>query len=194
MEANESKLIVMSEAMIKTLMAENAKTAAKVAIEMYEGKRKEQSDTWHRRKAKNTKILLQNYRSFKAMAENAVYNASQLDSDDLTDADILDLMMGTDRVENEINSIKRSAVRTALIVKHIDTALTLCEAVCSAGRQEEYRNHMMMVDFYISPQKVRVEELAEREGIETPTAYGAIDSAAKKLSGFIFGVDGARFA
>lgn len=193
MQDGTGKVYVVSEDMLEQLLSSAAKIGAEAGLRHYEAQKEERARTWNSRKQKNTKLLLKNYRDFKAAARNAVYSASQLDDADLTDADILDLMIGHDRMEQEVESIKRSAARTALIVKHIDSCLDVCEKLCASGKPEEYRNFKMMKAFYTSSERPRIEELADQEGIEASTAYGAIDAATKKLGNLIFGIDGTRF-
>lgn len=167
-----------------------AEIAAQVALKTYrdeaEKAKKEQAD----RRLRNTKLLLRNYRMFKAHAENAVYTAQAACDEDAYD--IIDLM--SDRfIDNDVfvESIKRSVERTVTIVNHIDTMLKLYEAYCnSSGNPEDIRRWNVINGMYISDQPKTVKQLANDFVCAERTIYRDIDDACEKIAALIFGIDG----
>ena len=128
---------------------------------------------------------------FKAHAENAVYNASEVDEDAY---DIIDLM--SDRYSDSdalVESIQRSAARTATIVRHIDTMLKLYEAYCnSTGNPEEIRRWNVICGLYINEPPMTIKQLANAFVCTERTIYRDIDDACEKIAALIFGIDGVR--
>ena len=169
-----------------------AEIAAQVALKTYreeaERIKKEQAD----RRLRNTKLLLRNYRMFKAHAENAVYTAQEACDDDAYD--IIDLM--SDRFSDNdvfVESIKRSVERTVTIVNHIDTMLKLYEVYCNrSGSQEEIRRWHVINGMYISEQPKTVKQIANDFVCAERTIYRDIDDACEKIAALIFGIDGIR--
>lgn len=169
-----------------------SEVAAQVALKAYreetERMKKEQSD----RRLRNTKLLLRNYRMFKAHAENAVYAAQEACDDDAYD--IIDLM--SDRFSDNdvfVESIKRSAERTVTIVNHIDTMLRLYGVYCNtSGSQEEIRRWHVINGLYISGQPKTVRQLANDYSCTERTIYRDIDEACEKIAALIFGIDGIK--
>lgn len=94
-----------------------AEAGARAAIEELE-QRERRQEQWRRdRRLRNTRLLLENYRTFKIHCESAVFQA-ELSADDEAEAlSILDAMM--DRPSKQtlyIESIKKSAQRTRIII------------------------------------------------------------------------------
>jgi len=167
-----------------------AETAAKTAIEVWEKennrRRQESSD----RRLHNTKLLLRNYRAFKIQAESAIYDARALDE---SAYEILELMMEGKNEDMVIDSIRKSAIRTAIIIEHIDRMIEFYSVLCERSKKEnDVRNCRLIYDFYINPTPYSAKELAERENIAERTVYANIDSAIETLTVLLFGVDAAK--
>lgn len=168
-----------------------AEIGAKTALSTLEDKikisQKERSD----RRLRNTKLLLRNYRMFKAHAENAVFDASQIDENAY---DIIDLM--SDRWQDSeifVSSIKQSVARTVTIVSHIDTMLQLYEVFCEkSGNPEEIRRSSVIRALYIDENPLTVKELADKYFVTSRTIYNDIDIACERIAALIFGIDGIK--
>lgn len=167
-----------------------AEAGAKTAMETLEKERKKEALEMSDRRLRNTKLLLRNYRVFKAHAVNAVYEAES-EEDPLQI--IQELMMPGKSPNLFVESIKRSVARTVTIVRHIETMLHLYQVYCfQYGSEEDERRWRVIEGLYVGNQKISVAELAEREGVVERTIYKDIDVASERLSALIFGIDGIK--
>lgn len=167
-----------------------AEAGAAAGIKAYEDKKKEARTQFVDTRLRNTKLLLRNYRMFKAHCESAVYNVEQLDE---TPYDILDLISNGAGGEHFVESIKASVARTATIVHHVETMLQLYEAYCyKSGRAEEERRCRIIQALYVDDDQMTVQEIAQAESIDTRTVYKDIDSAVEKIAALVFGIDGIK--
>lgn len=143
------------------------------------------------RRLYNTKLLLKNYRMFKVSAENAVYDAANINEDVL---DILDLM--TDRWQDGrealVESIRESAARTAAIVAHVDTMLGIYESFCAKKGPNGLRRWNVIQGLYIAEQPLTMHELANSYYVDERSIYRYVDTAVAHLAALIFGIDGVR--
>ena len=106
--------------------------------------------------------------------------------------DILESMMTMYDNEVIIESIKRSATRTAVIVSHIETMFGLYEAYCdkSQNRDIDMRRYEVIWDMYMAADTLSVKEIAEKQHISKDTVYSDLRIAIERLTALIFGVDG----
>lgn len=165
-----------------------AKAGAEAAMEKEAEKKKEIEKKKQSKRLRNTKLLLEHYREFKAYSANAVY-----DSETSPHAiDILEALWIRDdnRREIVIESIKRSAVRTMVIVSHIDTMLEVYNSLVEkSGDVLEKRRSRIITARYISDEQRTIDEIAQAENIEPRTVYLDIEAAINKLSTLFFGID-----
>lgn len=168
-----------------------AETGAKTALATFAAEIQRSQSERADRRLRNTKLLLRNFRMFKAHAENAVFDASQIDENAY---DIIDLM--SDRwADSEVfvASIKESVARTVTIVTHIETMLRLYEAFCEkSGNPEESRRNRVIHGIYIDDPPQTVKELADANFVTTRTIYNDIDIACERIAALIFGIDGIK--
>lgn len=164
---------------------------AKVALEMLEKEKKKASRERRNRRLRNTKLLMRNYRMLVAHMESAIYNAQQIEENESA-IDILDLMESTLYDEDlYVESIKRSAERTYIIMSHVNEMLRLYEIYCARSmRQEDQRRYSVLYALYIADPTTTAKEIADKENIDLRTVYKDIDAAVEKLSALIFGIDG----
>lgn len=173
--------------MVEAISIIAGKAGAKAAAEIIAKERKKERESRYDRRLRNTKLLLQNYRMFKEHCSRAVFDASQLEENAI---DILDLMWGRDG-SNFVDSIKRSAQRTGIIIRHIDEMLDAYAGLCHlSGREEEMRRMRAVFALYIDNPGLTIEEISEHENTNIRTIYRDIDLAIEKLTGLIFGLDG----
>lgn len=167
-----------------------AQAGAKAAMETLEKERAKERKSRYDRRLRNTKLLLRNYRMFKEHCEAAVFDASQIDENAI---DILDLMWDRDGGEMVVESIKKSAQRTAIIMRHIDAMVDLYAAYCyRSGKPEDARRFRVISALYIEGTPWTVSQVAAREQIDDRTVYKDVDAAVEKLSALIFGIDGLK--
>jgi len=138
----------------------------------------------------STKLLLRNYRSLCDHCESAIYDASQVD-DDMSIAEILELMTGNRSSGFRIESIRTSAVRTRIIIDHINTMLELYKTYCDASHKEEdARRYRVIYWLYLSDIPKSPGDLAEEEHVDKRTIFRDIEGAVERLTALLFGIDG----
>lgn len=168
-----------------------AEVAAKTALKTFDAEMTRTKNERADRRLRNTKLLLRNYRMFKAHAENAVYDAQEIDEDAY---DIIDLM--SDRWQDSevfVESIKQSVARTVTIVAHVEAMLHLYEAYCvNCGNPEELRRWEVIKGLYIDEPAVTVRQLANDHFVTERTIYRDVDIACERIAALIFGIDGIK--
>ncbi len=174
------------------LSEEQMKEIVALVIETYRKEQETQRKKAFDRRLHNTRLLLINYRGLLANSERSVYEALQCDEDVY---DILSLMTGK-ASENEVyvESIKRSAAKTALIIEHIKRAVADYGEFCKrTGKEEELRRWRTIKRLYIDDEAWTAEQIAENEHIDVSTVYKDVKAAQKRLAPRIFGIDGVFF-
>ena len=127
-----------------------AEAGARAALERVEIERQQSRGEMVDRRLRNTKLLLRNYRLFKAHVDNAVYEAFP---DESPQAILEDLMMPGRDNTLFVESIKESAARTATIVKHMETMMQIYHAYCvTTGEEEDLRRWRVVNGLYIVPE------------------------------------------
>ena len=177
--------------MDKEMIRIAAEAGARAAMEKLEKERKQDMEERGDRRLHNTRLLLKNYRLFKEHADNAVYQVEQLDE---SVYEILELMekRGTSDFSA---SIKNSAARTAVLVRHIDVMLGLYKAYCEkTGKQDDARRWRVVQSLYIDDNPATVQELADREFVVEKTIRRDIDAICEHLAALLFGIDGIKRA
>lgn len=108
--------------------------------------------------------------------------------------DILESMMSLYDSEVIIESIKRSATRTAVIVSHIETMFGLYAAYCdkSPNRDIEMRRYEVVWDMYMAEVTLSAKKIAEKQHMSKDNVYADLRVATERLTALIFGVDGLK--
>lgn len=181
--------VFLTVGQLKDIYEKAATIGAKEALKTFEQERKREQGRRASRRLKNTKLLLRNYHMLKEHAENSVFGRTQMEESAL---DILESMMSMYDNEVIIESIKRSATRTAIIVAHIDTMFGLYAAYCdkSSNRQIDRRRYEVVWDMYMADRTLTVKEIAEKQHLSRDTIYDDLKVAIERLTSLIFGVDG----
>ena len=173
----------------KELIRIAAEAGAKAAMERMDKERRKDSEERMDRRLHNTRLLLKNYRLFKKHTDNAVYQVEQLDE---SIYEILELMERRGSYDFSA-SIKNSAARTAVLVRHIDVMLNLYKTYCEdSGKQEDLRRWRVAKALYVDDQPATVQELADREFVAEKTIRRDVDSICETLSALLFGIDGIK--
>ena len=169
--------------------AELIKMATQIGIEAgikeFENQKKIHKQKRSQRRLRNTRLLLENYRSFKLFCNNAVYNADQKVSENAFD--ILDSL---DDIENEnifIESISKSVARTVVMVNHIITMMDIFEEVCK--KKKKYKYYNVLYHMYISDENLCNEKIAEKVGPSERQIYNISNAGIDALSPIMFGID-----
>lgn len=170
-----------------------AEVAAEKAISTYQQEHREAEKGRQKRVLNSAKTLMQNYRRFKAMSYNAVYDCERVTDDELKE--VLEFMNGNFRSkEFEILSIKEKSVRTKMILDHVDTMLEVYKKQCKlSGDSEESRRYRVIEGLYLNTVPKTVAELAEDENVTERTIFRDRDIAFRRLAVLFFGIDGLKF-
>lgn len=187
----EKTLVVLTHEQLKNIYEKAAAIGADEALKTFEQKRKRENAGRANRRLRNTKLLLRNYHMLKEHAENSVFGRTQMEESAL---DILESMMSMYDNEVIIDSIKRSATRTAVIVSHIETMFGLYAAYCdkAVNRGIEMRRYEVLWDLYMAEDALSVKEVAKKQHVSMDTVYTDRKMAIEKLTALIFGVDGLK--
>lgn len=188
---DERVLVTLTPAQLKDIYEKAAAIGAKEALKTFEQERKKEYGKRADKRLRNTKLLLRNYHMLKEHAENSVFGRAQMEESAL---DILESMMSLYDSEVIIESIKRSATRTAVIVSHIETMFGLYAAYCdkSPNRDIEIRRYEVVWDMYMAEVTLSVKEIAEKQHMSKDNVYADLRVATERLTALIFGVDGLK--
>lgn len=141
----------------------------------------------HDKKLHKTKLLLEHYRELWVHSESAIFEASQCEEDVY---DVLSLLTQGSGEKLYIESIKRNAVRTRLMLEHVKKALDDYEIFCKRSKKdEEMRRFRTIMRLYIEEEPWEYQEIAEEEMVDVSTVYKDVKAAVKRLAPRIFGVD-----
>lgn len=184
-------LVTLTQSQLKDIYEKAAAIGAREAVKAFEQERKKELGKKADIRLRNTKLLLRNYHMLKEHAENSVFGRTQMEE---SAADILESMMSIYDNEVIIESIKRSATRTAVIVSHIETMFGLYAAYCekASNRDIEMRRYEVVWDMYMAEYTLSAKEISEKQNISSRNVYEDIKVATERLSALIFGVDGLK--
>lgn len=173
----------------KELIRIAAEIGAKTAIDRWEKEKEKEKSEQKDRRLHNTLLLLKNYRLFRDHAKNAVFQAEQMDES------IYDILESMERKTSNlfVDSIKSSAMRTAMLVRHIEVMLGLYRVYCENSRKpEDLRRWRVIEGLYVADKELSVLDLADRENVAKRTVERDVTEACEHLAALIFGIDGIR--
>jgi predicted DNA binding protein len=151
----------------------------------------------------NVKLLLRKYRDISLHADEALYDANDSsitftpDGEEYyTLADILDPLNSGKRIDFKIASTMRSAIRSGMLVEHMNRMIEAYRVMCEkSGNPEDLRRYRVLYNMYFDPDREpTAEEIADEEHIGKSSVYNDINKAVEALSVLIFGVDGIPFS
>ncbi len=175
---------------------QGVEAGVKAGAEYIEGQRRQAKKDRYDRRLHNTRLLLKNYRRFRAHVNEGVSSEKKPSGKRPTESAISildDLDEFSYRDGLYIESIKRSQERTAIILRHIDKMMEYYWIDCDLnGTEEATRRYKVVMASYINDPKPTPQEIAETFGIERRTIYRDINIAMKHLTALIFGIDGLR--
>jgi hypothetical protein len=167
------------------LIEKVAAIAAEKALEFLNKEKQNQQNQKRDRRLRNTKLLLRNYRKFKAHCQDSIEGLEELkDKDSLEYLDTDDLV---------IESIIRNKERTLVMLAYIDRMIQVYQILSEkSDKPEDLRQYKVLYDLYISEDEKTIEEIAKGNFMNKRTVYKDINKACEALSSLIFGVDGLR--
>ena len=187
----EVSLIYLTSIQLRDIYEKAAAIGAREALKEFKKEREKEFGKRADRRLRNTKLLLRNYHMLKEHAENSVFGRVQMKESAF---DILESMMSIYDNEVIIESIKRSATRTAVIVSHIETMLELYAVYCerSTNKEIDMRRYNIIWNMYIAENVLSVKEIAKKINMSTDNVYSDLRIAIERLTALIFGVDGLK--
>jgi HD superfamily phosphohydrolase len=165
-EINQSKENIATDALINKAVVK--------AIKEYN---RQQVSEKKRKALHNTKMLLKNYNKIKISIEEAISEADQLEQDTI---------YCTDDEEVYINSIRKSKLRSLIVIAHIDKALAIIkEEYKNKGTSEKYDAFMDCMIYGMTYDEAAVIYFTSKQSI----SRWVVDTS-KLISIQLFGVDG----
>ncbi len=186
---DQKEFIVMTPDQLREVYETAAKIGAEKALDTFNKERAEERKHRRKRKLRNTELLLRNYHMLKENAENSVFGRSQMEE---SAADILEEMMSLYNDEVIVESIKNSATRTAIIMSHVDTMISLYHTYCERAENSdiEMRRYDVLWDRYLADEPLNVESISKKHHMTKQNVYADLKIATERLTALIFGVDG----
>ncbi len=175
------------------LIKEAAAAGARAAL-AEQGRRRHQSmKAWQDAKRRNAKLLLTHYHEFKASAENSVYREGATQEDEVK-AEVLDGLMNGSVDKNSIivKSIRDSAVRTQIIVQHIDKMLDIFEQLAQKrhnSRPELMQAYSCIRCTYIEEGDPGVDVICARLNVSRASYYRYLAAGYETMGDLLFGID-----
>lgn len=115
---------------------------------------------------KNVKLLMRNYRKLKQFQDKIA-------------ADVL-----------KVESIGIMKYKTDLIMLHVDRMLNAYKALCQESSMfENHRRWQSLYLRYITPERMKVEEIADCLKIDKRTLYRDLEKAMSDMAILLFGVE-----
>lgn len=110
------------KAIIDEAKTDIAKLAGEAAVEYINKRRQAAAKSRHDWRLRNTRLLLKHYNYFQEHIDSAIYSTQQLEA--------MDVIAEMDDVSAKVNidSIKKSAQKTFVIIQHINNMLDLYES------------------------------------------------------------------
>ena len=187
MGEHQNLFVALSKEALQEIIMEAAEKGAESAVKKMAKEEKPNKKKRQDRRIHNTRLLLRNYRSLKDGVKNAVYEKTE----DIEN--ILDDIDSTDQDELVVESIKRTAGRTAIILAHVDKMLDVHRVYCNKHDHVYRRQHKVIMAMYVNKTRKTRGELAQEYGVSTVTIHNDIKAAVERLSALLFGVEGLKF-
>jgi hypothetical protein len=172
--------------------AAGAEVGAKAAVQSIEKERKKFKQQQYDKRFQNTKLLLKHYRSLNEYFKNAVFDTEGAEEEDEDFSEIMQTMSGYANDEDlYVESIKKSSIRTRIIITHVNKMLDIYKIMCINGKRENDKRHWRIIEaMYLNEKPVSAAEIARQESVDKRTIYKDIDSVTGDLTILFFGIDG----
>ena len=184
-----------SEEEVAEIIKKAAHEGAKIALTERERREKESMKKRRDDKLRNTRILLQHYKEFKACATHSVFLDAATDRD-MEAAEILDGMLNgpVDRNALSVESIRNSARRTAIIVEHIDRMMEVFEVLAyqqRSQRPELYGAMRCIRETYITEHTadLTTDGICLELNVSRSSYYRYLAQGYEVLGDLVFGID-----
>lgn len=182
-------LMVMTPEDMEETIRKAAEAGAKVAIKKFETLMKQEREQAKDKRKHNTELLLRNYHIFKLASESAIYTLEDLEAEESAN-EILSLMLNREGPSITVESIRKSAIKTVIILKHIDSMLLLYEIYAERTKDDvQMRRYNVLIDRFIADPTLSPKEIAEKYNISKSVVYGDIEYGKEKIAALLFGID-----
>lgn len=194
MEQNSKEkveFVALTKEEVEEMIMKAALAGASMAAEMVEKAHKKEEKEQRDRRLHNTKLLLKNYRMLKIGCQEAVFEKeNNEESAEQIFEEIMSMKEKDDRVI--VESIKKSAERTRILINHVDKMLDVYRIHCSKCSEREKRQYKVIKGLYIAKNKKSVPELAKEFSVSNVTIYDDIKIAEERISCLLFGINGLK--
>lgn len=166
-----------------------ADVGAKAAILTMAEKEKIDKKFRKDRKLHNTRMLLDKYRMFNEHIENATYKREQIESASAINW-LNEMYDPNNKADQIVASIMNSAVKTKIMVSHINKMLRIYEIYCNLDNSSKMKRRFEAFNGrYISKKRVRYETVAEKWNVDVRTIQNDVNEAINDFSSLLFGID-----
>ena len=163
-----------------------ADVGAKAAILTMAEKEKIDKKSRKDRKLHNTRMLLDKYRMF---IENATYKREQIEAASAINW-LNEMYDPNNKADQIVASIMNSAVKTKIMVAHINKMLKIYEIYCNLDNSSKMKRRFEAFNGrYISKKRVRYETIAENWNVDVRTIQNDVNEAVNDFSSLLFGID-----
>ncbi len=162
--------------------------ASLAAIEAYRKEIEKERQENRDKRLYNTRLLMEKYRGMVKYAEDAVYEASQVD-DDLELQELVELMSTSkDSYSLTVESIQERVGKVRVILDHVTKMLDFYRHRCeTSGKPEIIRKWDTVRYLYLEEEEKTVQDLAEMYFVDERTIYRYNRAAMQDLSALFFG-------
>ena len=180
-----------SDGAIQKAIDELVRKAVSAGVEAVEAVKTEERGRLRDSRLANTRLLLKNYRRLKLHFEEAVFDFDAEHAEDAPGAIWRILSTHFSGESAFIDSIWRSATKTATIIAHIDRMLAIYRKSCE-GRESDMRAWRTLEARYLSEVPRSLDQIAEDEHVSRRTSERDLEAAVQAVGSLLFGVDGIR--
>ncbi len=178
-----------SEDNFESLVKMIATVASQAALMTVEKKNEHDRKERQKVKLRNTRLLLEKYRIFNEHIDNATFKAEQIKSAEAINW-LNEMYDPNNKADQIVESIKNSAVKTRIIVAHINKMIKIYESYCNSDDSPKMKRRFeALYGRYISEKRVRYEKVAEKWNVDVRTIQADVNEAINEFSGLLFGVD-----
>jgi len=142
------------------------------------------------RRLRNTDLLLRSYNNLQKHYASAVYTTEQI-----KEQDVDDFVQELDELDGElyINAIKRTHIRTKIMLEHVNKVLRYYKYSCnSSGDESVSRRYEVVSMFYIK--RKTYDQICEELHCSSKTVGRDKRKALEDVSVLLFGIDGLKFS
>ncbi|MBO5610589.1 MAG: hypothetical protein J5929_09525 [Eubacterium sp.] len=188
-EGNVPNLVVMTAEDLKDVIKNAADVGSKVALKKFEALVKQEREQSKDKRLHNTEKLLRNYHMFKLAADNAVYELQDIEAEESAN-EILYAMLNKDGPGITVESIRKSVIKTVIILEHIDAMIQMYQIYCErTGDPVQMRRYNILYDRFIADPTLSPKDIAEKYHISKTLVYADIQYSKEKIAALLFGID-----